>query len=133
MTYATIMSWPHFQVLHRAPVDLRGLPCTPPLLPHPIWTPQISFYAFSAGGSGGIGLKAKFQWKLMPAFSALNAANRTKNQHKMVAIGIEMACPGSDNSGSETNVQGAVAISGSIIPALLSVITMAFFSDEVVL
>lgn len=128
---AMLQSWPHFQVLRRAPVDLRG--CHAPPLTPPDLDATDQFLCVFSGGAGGVGLKAKFQWKLMSALSASNTATITKNQHKMVAIGIEMACPGSGNSGSETNVQGAVAISGSNIPALLSVITMAFFSDEVVL
>jgi hypothetical protein len=36
-----------------------------------------------------------------------------KNQLKKVAIGVDTTCLASENSGSETNVQGAVAVNGS--------------------
>jgi hypothetical protein len=60
-----------------------------PPLPR-IRAPQISICAFAAGvftGGGGL-----------------------KNQLKKVAIGVDATCLASDNSGLETNAQGAVAI-----------------------
>jgi hypothetical protein len=69
----------------------------------------------------------------MPTLSALSAAAITKNQLKKVAIGVDAACSASDNSGSETSGQGAVAIF-ALIP-LSSVICHHhfFFSVEAVL
>ena len=60
---------------------------SPPLR---VWAPQVSICAFAAGvftGGGGL-----------------------KNQLKKVAIGVDTTCLASENSGSETNAQGAVAI-----------------------
>ena len=36
-----------------------------------------------------------------------------KNQLKKVAIGVDITCLANENSGSETNVQGAVVVNGS--------------------
>jgi hypothetical protein len=58
--------------------------------PPRIWAPQIDICAFAAGvftGGGGL-----------------------KNQLKKVAIGVDATCLASENSGSETNAQGAVAM-----------------------
>ena len=41
-----------------------------------------------------------------------------KNQLKKVAIGVDTTCLASENSGSETNVQGAVAILQPRVPCL---------------
>ncbi len=69
--------------------------------PPRIWAPQVSICAFAAGvftGGGGL-----------------------KNQLKKVAIGVDTTCVASDNSGSETNAQGAVAIPSNLclIPTIL--------------
>lgn len=60
--------------------------------PPRVWAPQVSTCAFAAGvftGGGGL-----------------------KNQLKKVAIGVDATCLASENSGSETNAQGAVAMLG---------------------
>ena len=60
------------------------------MYPPRVWAPQVSICAFAAGvftGGGGL-----------------------KNQLKKVAIGVDTTCLASENSGSETNAQGAVAI-----------------------
>lgn len=65
--------------------------------PPRVWAPQGSICAFVAGvftGGGGL-----------------------KSQLKKVAIGVDTTCLASDNSGSETNAQGAVAIFGPSNPS----------------
>jgi 3-hydroxy-3-methylglutaryl CoA synthase len=56
-----------------------------------------------------------------------------KNQLKKVAIGVDTTCFASDNSGSETNAQGAVAIFVPIDPDSVICHNHVSFSVEAVL
>jgi hypothetical protein len=56
-----------------------------------------------------------------------------KNQLKKVAIGVDTTCVASDNSGSETNAQGAVAMFGPSNPSSVIGHNHVSFSVEVVL
>ena len=81
--------------------------------PPRIWAPQIDLCAFAAGvftGGGGL-----------------------KNQLKKVAIGVDTTCFASDNSGSETNAQGAVAMFVPINPGSVICPNHFSFSEEAVL
>ncbi|MES2025425.1 MAG: hypothetical protein V4448_07705 [Pseudomonadota bacterium] len=56
-----------------------------------------------------------------------------RNPLKKVAIGVDATCLASDNSGSETNVQGALAIFGPSNPSSVIFHNDVSFSEEVVL
>ena len=78
-----------------------------------VWAPQVSICAFAAGvftGGGGL-----------------------KNQLKKVAIGVDATCLASDNYGSETNAQGAAAISRSRRLSFAVSHNHVVFPDEVLL
>ena len=80
--------------------------------PPRILAPQISICAFAAG--------------------VLTGGCVLKNQLKKVAFGVDATCLASDNSGSETNVQGATSFAKSSNSSFVITRNHAFFSGEVV-